>query len=72
MIYKGDKMKKESKNRKNIIFVSLFIGTMLIFMLGTVIYVTSQVANCSSVKKAKEMCFDDKSIKNKLKDYILV
>ena len=33
------------------IFVSLFIGTMLLFMLGTVIYVTSQVANCSSAKK---------------------
>ncbi len=38
------------------IFVSIFIGSMLIFMLGTVLYVTNQVANCSSVKKARKLC----------------
>lgn len=53
-------MATEEKNRpkegKNIIFVSLFIGTMLVYMLGTVIYVTNQVANCSSAKKLDNAC----------------
>ena len=49
-------MAKKDKDSKNIVFVSIFIGTMLVFMLGTVIYVTSQVANCSSVKKARKVC----------------
>ena len=55
-------MKKDPKENKNILFVSLFIGTMLIFMLGTVVYVTSQVANCSSAKKVKKMCYEDQRI----------
>ncbi len=46
---------KENKS-KNILFVTIFIGTMLLFMLGTVIYVTGQVTNCSSVKKVRKMC----------------
>ena len=54
-------MAKKGKDSKNIIFVSIFIGTMLLFMFGTVVYVTSQVANCSSVKKARKVC----SVKNK-------
>ena len=55
-ITKGKKMSDKKKEKKNIIFVSIFIGSMLLFMLGTVIYVTSQVANCSSVKKARKLC----------------
>ncbi|MCF6206738.1 MAG: hypothetical protein L3J47_07615 [Sulfurovum sp.] len=47
---------KKWKDYRNVILVSALIGSMLIFMLGTVIYVTSQVANCSSAKKAKNMC----------------
>ena len=50
-------MANKKKDSKNMIFVSLFIGTMLLFMLGTVIYVTSQVANCSSAKKARNLCY---------------
>ncbi len=53
-------MADKKRDSKNIIFVSIFIGTMLVFMLGTVIYVTSQVANCSSVKKARKMCMGTK------------
>ncbi|WP_294955475.1 hypothetical protein [Sulfurovum sp.] len=49
-------MPDKKKDSKNIIFVSIFIGTMLLFMLGTVMYVTSQVANCSSAKKARKLC----------------
>ena len=49
----GNQKKKDSKN---IIFVSIFIGTMLVYMLGTVIYVTNQVANCSSAKKLDNAC----------------
>jgi hypothetical protein len=51
---KGDSMAADDhkkKDNKNIIFVSVFIGAMLIWMLGTVIYVTNNVANCSSAKK---------------------
>jgi len=44
------------KAYKNVILVSTLIGSMLLFMLVTVIYVTSQVANCSSAKKAKNIC----------------
>ncbi len=54
-------MAKKNKERKNIVFVTIFIGTMLLFMFGTVVYVTSQVANCSSVKKARKVC----GVKNK-------
>ncbi len=50
-------MKHELKENKNIIFVSIFIGIMMIFMLITVIYVTSQITNCSSAKKMKNMCY---------------
>ncbi len=49
----SDKKKKDSKN---MILVSAIIGAMLIYMLGTVIYVTNQVANCSSVKKLHNAC----------------
>ncbi|GEM_PF-2280558 len=60
-------MADKKRDSKNIIFVSIFIGTMLIFMLGTVIYVTSQVANCSSVKKARKMCMNNSTMhKNKM------
>ncbi len=50
---------KKCKDYRNVILVSTFIGSMLVFMLATVIYVTSQVANCSSVKKARNMCMND-------------
>jgi len=43
-------MAKKKKDGKNIMFVSIFIGIMLLFMVGTVVYVTGQVANCSSEK----------------------
>ncbi len=49
-------LKKNNKNR-NLLLVSALIGTMLIFMFVTVIYVANQVANCSSVKKAKNICY---------------
>ena len=44
------------KPYRNIILVSTLIGSMLVFMFGTAIYVSSQVANCSSAKKAKNLC----------------
>ena len=50
-------MAKKDKENKNILFVSIFIGTMFLFMIGTVIYVTKQVAGCSSVKKARKLCY---------------
>jgi len=65
IISKGYKM----KNSKNIIFVSLFIGTMLVFMLGTVIYVTSQVTNCSSAKKVKKICYQNINMKKNYSTY---
>jgi len=46
----------KKKESKNILFVSLFIGSMMLFMFGTAIYVTGKVANCSSVKKARKVC----------------
>lgn len=46
----------KKKDNKNIIFVSIFIGAMLVWMLGTVIYVTNNVANCSSAKKLDNAC----------------
>jgi len=49
-------MGKNPQENKNIILVTLLIGIMMIFMIGSVIYVTSQVANCSSAKKAKKLC----------------
>ncbi|AKF24420.1 hypothetical protein YH65_02690 [Sulfurovum lithotrophicum] len=55
-------MADKKKDSKNMLFVSIFIGTMLIFMVGTVIYVTSQVANCSSAKKAQKLCYQSKKI----------
>jgi len=54
-------MAKKDNSNKNIFLVSILIGIMLVFMLGAVIYVTSQVANCSSVKKARKIC----NIKNR-------
>ncbi len=53
---------EKCKNYRNIILVSTFIGSMLVFMLATVIYVTSQVANCSSVKKARKVCMSEKRV----------
>lgn len=53
---KNKKDNNNKKNNKNIIFVTVFIGAMLIYMLGTVIYVTNQVANCSSAKKLDNTC----------------
>jgi len=58
---------KKWKAYRNIILVSTLIGSMLVFMLATVIYVTSQVANCSSAKKAKNMCF---KIERKVKSIV--
>lgn len=49
-------MQKDKKDNKNIILVTVIIAVFLIFMLGTVIYVTSQVANCSSGKKLRKVC----------------
>jgi len=43
-------MAKNKKENKNIILVTVIIATFLIFMLGTVIYTTNKVANCSSGK----------------------
>ncbi len=53
---------RKCKNYRNVILVSTFIGSMLVFMLVTVIYVTSQVANCSSVKKARKVCMNEKRV----------
>jgi len=55
-------MRKKENENTNILFVSLFIGIMLIFMLGTVVYVTSQITNCSSVKKARNICYEVKIV----------
>jgi len=41
------------KAYKNVILVSTLIGSMLLFMIVTVIYISSQVANCSSAKSKK-------------------
>jgi len=49
-------MAQKKKDNKNMLLVSIIIGVFLIFMLGTVIYVTSQVANCSSGKKLRKQC----------------
>jgi len=53
---------KKCKNYRNIILVSTFIGSMLIFMIATIIYVTSQVANCSSVKKVRKVCMSENQV----------
>ena len=55
-VKKGEKMPQDKKDNKNIILVSVIIGTFLIFMLGIVIYTTSKVANCSSGKKLRKVC----------------
>jgi hypothetical protein len=52
----NDHDKKNPKEGRNIILVSVFIGAMMLYMLGTAIYVTNEVANCSSVKKLKNAC----------------
>ena len=52
----SDKNQDKKKDNRNIILVSAIIGAMLIYMLGTVIYVTNQVANCSSSKKLDNAC----------------
>jgi hypothetical protein len=51
-----DKNHDKKKDNRNIILVSTLIGAMLIYMLGTVVYVTNQVANCSSAKKLDNAC----------------
>ena len=48
--------KNNKKDNRNIILVSAIIGAMMIYMLGTVIYVTNQAANCSSAKKLHNAC----------------
>lgn len=61
-----NKNNHEKKDNKNILLVTILIATMLIFMLVTVVYVSNQVANCSSVKKARNMCLNiDKPIEIK-------
>jgi len=61
-----DKNKNKKKDNKNILLVTIFISSMLLFLLGTVVFVSNQVANCSSVKKARNMCLNiDKPIKIK-------
>jgi hypothetical protein len=50
----------KKKDSKNMLFVSLFIGSMILFMFGTVVYVTGKVANCSSVKKVRKVCMIEK------------
>jgi len=61
-----DKNNHKKKDNKNVLLVTILIAGMLIFMLGTVVYVSNQVANCSSVKKARNMCLNiDKSIEIK-------
>jgi len=49
-------MAKNKKENKNIILVTVIIATFLVFMLGTAIYTTSKVANCSSGKKLRKVC----------------
>ncbi|MCD6212782.1 MAG: hypothetical protein J7J02_07345 [Sulfurovum sp.] len=49
-------MPKDKKDNKNIILVAVIIAAFLVFMLGTVIYTTNQVANCSSGKKLRKVC----------------
>ncbi len=49
-------MPQEKKDNKNIVLVTVIIAAFLIFMLDTVIYVTSQVANCSSGKNLRKVC----------------
>ncbi len=62
----ADKNKKKDKDNKNILLVTILISSMLLFMLGTVVFVSNQVANCSSVKKARNMCLNvDKPVKIK-------
>jgi hypothetical protein len=53
-------MWKKLRPYRNVILVVSFIGSMLLFMFGTAIYVSSEVANCSSVKKAKNLCMTGK------------
>ena len=62
----ADKNKNKKKDNKNILLVTILISGMLLFMLGTVVYVSNQVANCSSVKKARNMCLNmDKPVEIK-------
>jgi len=49
-------MAKDKKEYKNIILVTVVIATFLIFMLGTVIYTSNKVSNCSSGKKLRKVC----------------
>jgi hypothetical protein len=53
-------MWKRLRPYRNIILVVSFIGSMLLFMFGTALYVSSEVANCSSAKKAKNLCMNGK------------
>jgi len=51
-----DKMIHDKKDNKNIILVVVIIGLFLIFMLGSAVYTTSKVMNCSSGKKLRNAC----------------
>jgi hypothetical protein len=46
----------KKKDNKNIILVSVIIGSMMLYMVGTAVYISTQVANCSSVKKLHNAC----------------
>ena len=56
LIPKGKKLAQDKKDNKNIILVSMIIGLFLIFMLGSAVYTTSKVMNCSSAKKLRDAC----------------
>ncbi|GEM_PF-2395630 len=63
----ANKNKNNKKNNKNILMVTILISSMLLFMLGTVVYVSNQVANCSSVKKSRNICLNtDQKIKREI------
>lgn len=52
------------------ILVAVIIGIFLFFMFATVVYVTSQVANCSSGKKLRKQCtviIPDQKLNHRLK-----
>jgi len=51
-----EKMIHDNKDNKNVILVVVIIGLFLIFMLGSAVYTTSKVMNCSSGKKLRNAC----------------
>ena len=46
----------DKKDNKNVILVVVIIGLFLIFMLGSAVYTTSKIMNCSSGKKLRNAC----------------